>query len=330
MLTPGIRFGPYEIGAPIGRGGMGEVYRARDARLDRDVALKILPEALGGHNQSLQRFEREARAIAALNHPNICTIHDVGEAPDPARTRFIVMELLEGETLRQRLEGGPLDAAELVDMSIALTSALDAAHKKGIVHRDIKPSNIFLTSHGPKLLDFGLATPSESIADVSRQTTMQALTETGTTVGTVAYMSPEQLRAEPLDARTDLFSLGAVLYEMAAGSQAFHGSTSAVIASAILEKTPRPVRGLTPSVPVELERIIGRMLEKDRDLRYQSAADLRSDLERLRRDFNAAAPATASGETQAHWPIRAGRRRLLWTAAGLGIAAAAGIAAVIA
>jgi serine/threonine protein kinase/tetratricopeptide (TPR) repeat protein len=330
MLTPGIRFGPYEIGAPIGRGGMGEVYRARDARLDRDVALKVLPAALGGHNQSLQRFEREARAIAALNHPNICTIHDVGEATDPERTRFIVMELLEGETLRQRLERGPLDAAALVDISIPLTSALDAAHKKGIVHRDLKPSNIFLTSHGPKLLDFGLATPSESIADVSRQSTMQALTETGTTLGTAAYMSPEQLRAEPLDARTDLFSLGAVLYEMATGSQAFHGSTSAVIASAILEKTPRPVRGITPSVPVELERIIGRMLEKDRDLRYQSAADLRSDLERLRRDLNANVPATSSHETQARPPIRVGRRRLPWTAAGVGIAVVVAIAAAIA
>jgi serine/threonine protein kinase/tetratricopeptide (TPR) repeat protein len=325
MLTPGLRFGPYEIGAPIGRGGMGEVYRARDARLDRDVALKVLPAALGGHSQSLQRFEREARAIAALNHPNICTIHDVGEAPDHGRTRFIVMELLEGETLRQRLEGGPLDAAELVDMSIALTSALDAAHKKGIVHRDIKPSNIFLTSHGPKLLDFGLATPSESSADVSRQTTMQGLTETGTTVGTVAYMSPEQLRAEQLDARTDLFSLGAVLYEMAAGSQAFPGSTSAVIASAILEKAPRPVRGITPTVPVELERIIGRTLEKNRDLRYQSAADLRSDLERLRRDLSATVPTTSSQEMQARPPMRA-RRRLLWVAAGVGIVAAAAIA----
>ena len=320
MLTPGIRFGPYEIGEPIGSGGMGEVYRARDARLDRVVALKVLPTALGADSQALQRFEREAQAIAALNHPNICTIHDVGEAPDSSRTRFIVMELLEGETLRQRLSRGPLDPAALVDMAAALTSALDAAHKKGIVHRDIKPSNIFLTSHGPKLLDFGLATPSESIADASRQATRQALTGTGTTVGTVAYMSPEQLRAEPLDARSDLFSLGAVLYEMATGLPAFPGNTSAVIASAILERAPRPIRQVTPLVPPELERIVGRTLEKDRELRYQSAADLRSDLERLKRDIHVAAPEAVRGVVN----VRP-RRTLKWA-----IAAGALIAAILA
>jgi len=326
MLTPGIRFGPYEIGEPIGSGGMGEVYRARDARLDRVVALKVLPTALGADSQALQRFEREAQAIAALNHPNICTIHDVGEAPDSSRTRFIVMELLEGETLRQRLSRGRLDPAALVDVAVALTSALDAAHKKGIVHRDIKPSNIFLTSHGPKLLDFGLAVPSESIADASRQATMQVLTEAGTTVGTVAYMSPEQLRAEPLDARSDLFSLGAVLNEMATGLPAFPGSTPAVTASAILERAPRPIRQVTPLVPPELERIVGRTLEKDRELRYQSAADLRSDLERMRRDLNAGVLATASGEEQSRPPIGVRRRGLLWAAVGVAIVAAAAIA----
>jgi serine/threonine protein kinase/Tfp pilus assembly protein PilF len=289
MLTPGVRFGPYEIGAPIGSGGMGEVYRAYDARLGRVVALKVLPTALGANGQALQRFEREARAIAALNHPNICTIHDVGEAPAPDGTRFIVMELLEGETLRERLERGPFDPATLVDMAIALTGALDAAHRKGIVHRDIKPSNIFVTSHGPKLLDFGLATPSQSIADASRQATKEALTGAGTTVGTVAYMSPEQLRADALDARTDLFSFAAVLYEMATGRPAFPGSTSAVIASAILEKAPRPIQQIRSTVHPDLERIINRGLEKDRELRYQSAADLRSDFERLKRDIHAPA-----------------------------------------
>ena len=293
MLKPGVRCGPYEIDAPIGSGGMGEVYRARDARLDRVVALKVLPTAHGASSQAQQRFEREARAIAALNHPNICTVHDVGQAAGPDGTRFIVMELLEGETLRQRLERGPLDPATLVDMAIALTGALDAAHRKDIVHRDIKPSNIFLTSHGPKLLDFGLATPSESIADASRQATREALTGAGTTVGTVAYMSPEQLRADALDARTDLFSFGAVLYEMATGRPAFPGGTSAVIASAILEKAPRPIRQMRSTLHPELERIIDRALEKAPELRYQSAADLRSDLERLKRDIHAPVPEPA-------------------------------------
>jgi eukaryotic-like serine/threonine-protein kinase len=318
MLAPGIRFGPYEIEAPIGSGGMGEVYRARDARLDRVVALKVLPAALGANSQALQRFEREARAIAALSHPNICTVHDVGKAPDDDHTRFIVMELLEGETLRQRLARGPLDPATLLDMAIALSSALDAAHKKGIVHRDIKPSNIFLTSHGPKLLDFGLAVPSESIADASRQATMQVLTEAGTTVGTVAYMSPEQLRADVLDARTDLFSTGAVLYEMATGSPPFPGSTSAVIANAILERAPRAIRQIRSTVPPELERIIDRTLEKDRELRYQSAADLRSDLERFRRDIHAV-PTAAARDAGSSRP-----RRTL----GLAIVASALVAAV--
>ena len=282
MLTPGLRFGPYEIIAAVGSGGMGEVYRAHDVRLDRVVALKVLPQALTADSQALQRFEREARAIAALNHPNICTIHDVGEGP--SGTRFIVMELLEGETLRDRLDRGPLDSAELVDSAIALAGGLDAAHRRGIVHRDIKPSNIFLTPHGPKLLDFGLALPStRSMTGASQATTIGAMTEVGSTVGTVAYMSPEQLRAEPLDARTDLFSLGAVLYEMAAGRPAFPGNTSAVIANAILEKTPPPLRHGKGALPDDLARIVDRALEKDRELRYQSAADLRSELERLGR-----------------------------------------------
>jgi serine/threonine protein kinase/tetratricopeptide (TPR) repeat protein len=320
MLTPGVRFGPYEIGAPIGSGGMGEVYRARDTRLDRVVALKVLPTGHGASSQALQRFEREARAIAALNHPNICTVHDVGQSADPDGTRFIVMELLEGETLRQRLERGPLDPATLIDVAIPLTGALDAAHRKGIVHRDIKPSNIFLTSHGPKLLDFGLATPSASIADASRQATTEALTVAGSTVGTVAYMSPEQLCADALDARTDLFSFGAVLYEMATGRPAFPGSTSAVIASAILEKAPRSMREITPTLPLDLERIVGRTLEKDRELRYQGAADLRSDLERLKRDIHAAAPDAVRGVGN----VRP-RRTLKWA-----IAAGALIAAILA
>ena len=300
MLTPGARFGPYEIGAPVGSGGMGEVYRAHDARLDRTVALKVLPQALTADPQALQRFEREARAIAALSHPNICTIHDVGEASD--RRKFIVMELLEGETLRQRLDRGHVDAPMLVEIAIALAGALDAAHKKGIVHRDIKPSNIFLTMHGPKLLDFGLAMPS--MVDASRSTTVAALTEAGAIVGTVAYMSPEQLRAETLDPRTDLFSFGAVLYEMATGRPAFPGNAPVVIANAILEKTPRPLRQDNASVPVDLERVINRTLEKDRELRYQSASDLRSDLEKVRRDCMTVLPAPSLGDPSARSPSR--------------------------
>jgi serine/threonine protein kinase/Tfp pilus assembly protein PilF len=300
---------------------MGEVYRARDTRLDRVVALKVLPPALGASSQALQRFEREARAIAALNHPNICTVHDVGEA-DSDGTPFIVMELIEGETLRQRLERGPLDPAALVDVAIALTSALDAAHRKGIVHRDIKPSNIFLTSHGPKLLDFGLATASAEIADVSRQATMEALTGAGTTVGTAAYMSPEQLRADVLDARTDLFSFGAVLYEMATARRAFPGNTAAVITHAILEKAPHPIRQIRTVVPPDLERIVDRALEKDRELRYQSAADLRSDLERLKRDIQRAAPTEAAREAGTLRPRR-GRSRAIAASALLALILAA-------
>ena len=326
MLTPGVRFGPYEIGEPIGSGGMGEVYRARDARLDRVVALKVLPTTLGANSQALQRFEREAQAIAALNHPNICTIHDVGEAPDSSRTRFIVMELLEGETLRQRLSRGPFDPAALVDVAIALTGALDAAHRRSIVHRDIKPSNIFLTSHGPKLLDFGLATPSESIADASRQATREALTGAGTTVGTVAYMSPEQLRADALDARTDLFSFGAVLYEMATGRPAFPGGTSAVIASAILEKAPRPIRQIRSTLHPELERIIDRALEKGPELRYQSAADLRSDLERLKRDIHAPVPEPAERDGGGRHPRRTLTRAIAAAALTTAVVAVLGIA----
>ncbi|HEX7796729.1 MAG TPA: protein kinase [Vicinamibacterales bacterium] len=289
-LTPGIRLGPYEILSALGAGGMGEVYKARDSRLGRDVALKILAAGLTESPQARERFQREARAIAALSHPNICTIHDVGETSDGQV--FLVMELLQGETLQQRLTRGPIDLADVVDLGIAVAAALDLAHGAGIVHRDIKPANIFLTPHGPKILDFGLAkTDSHPAADASAQATKPAsllVTEAGSTVGTMAYMSPEQLRGEPLDARTDLFSFGLVLYEMATGRPPFARPTSAVVAAAILHEQPSPPRQLRPELPERLNDIILKAIEKDCALRYQHASEIRSDLQRLKRDSDPA------------------------------------------
>jgi serine/threonine protein kinase len=290
VLTPGIRLGPYEILSALGAGGMGEVYKARDTRLGRDIALKVLAADLTESPQARERFQREARAIAALSHPNICTIHDVGETGDGQV--FLVMELLQGETLQQRLTRGPLDGAALVDLGIALAAALDLAHAAGIVHRDIKPANIFLTAHGPKILDFGLAkTDSHPAADASAQATRPAsvlVTDAGSTVGTIAYMSPEQLRGEPLDARTDLFSFGLVLYEMATRRPAFTGGTSAVISASILHDQPPSPRQIRPDLPERLSDVILKAIEKDRTLRYQHASEIRTDLQRLKRDSDPA------------------------------------------
>ena len=258
-LSAATRLGPYEIVAPLGAGGMGEVYKARDTRLNRTVAIKVLPSDLAADAERSARFEREARAVAALQHPNICTIHDVGTTTDGVP--FLVMELLQGETLQQRLERGPLDEAELIDVACALAGALDAAHASGIVHRDIKPANIFLTSHGPKILDFGLAKalfhPHTTAA--SMQSTMLGegnLTQRGDAVGTLAYMSPEQLRGDAVDVRTDLFSLGLVLYEMATGRHAFGGGTSAAVSAAILHEQPAVPRRIRPELSGRLEDII--------------------------------------------------------------------------
>ena len=285
-LSEGTRLGPYEIIGLVGSGGMGEVYRARDPRLGRNVAVKILPWAFSTDSERLWRFEREARAVASLNHPNICTVHDIGEHDG---YRYLVMELMDGQPLSSRLEAGSIQMPLLLDLAIQIADALDAAHGEGVVHRDLKPANIFVTRRGEaKLLDFGLAKLADetSDAEMTNSPTLNPRGEThaGAILGTAAYMSPEQARGEAVDAQSDLFSFGLVLYEMASGRPAFSGKTLPVLFDAILNREPEPVLALNPQLPPELSQIVGKALEKDRDLRYRSAADIRADLKRLRRD----------------------------------------------
>jgi Tol biopolymer transport system component len=311
-LTPGTKLGPYEIIAPLGAGGMGEVYRARDTRLGRDVAIKILPAEFSADPVRKQRFEREAKTISSLNHPNICTLHDVGSQDG---VDYLVMECVEGETLAKRLEKGALPLEQLLKYGTQIADALDKAHHSGVIHRDLKPGNIMLTKSGAKLLDFGLAKPSAPMASLATLTAAvpqrSPVTQEGTIVGTFQYMSPEQVEGKEMDGRSDIFSLGAVLYEMVTGQRAFDGKSQLSVASAILEKEPAPICTVKPMTPPALDHTVKKCLAKLPDERWQSASDLASELRWITESAGQAA-GTAFGEAPGKT-----RRRAAWLIAGV-------------
>ena len=321
-LIPGKRLGPYEIVAPLGAGGMGEVYRARDTRLGRDVAIKVLPQQLSGTPELRARFEREARSISQLNHPNICVLHDVGREGD---TDFLVMELVEGETLERRLTRGPVPLPELLRIGSEVASALDRAHRSGIVHRDLKPGNIMLTRAGSKLMDFGLAraaggpvTSTTQAAMTQSPTVAQALTGEGKIVGTFQYMSPEQLEGKEADARSDLWALGCVLYEMATGSRPFSGAGTASLIASIMKDEPRMLADLAPMSPPALDRVVTRCLAKDPDERWQSARDLAAELRYIGESTPAASRTQPASTVEVRKPTM-NRERVFWSAALVGV-----------
>src|SRR5271170_724843 len=283
-LTAGAKLGPYEILSPLGAGGMGEVYRAKDTRLDRSVAIKILPSHLSENPESRQRFDREARTISSLNHPNICTLHDVGHQDG---IDYLVMEYLEGQTLADRLAKGPLPIEQVLRYGIEICDGLEKAHRSGVVHRDLKPGNIMLTKTGAKLMDFGLAKASVAAAasgltaNLTSPPGSHPLTAQGTVVGTFQYMSPEQIEGRDADARSDIFALGAVLYEMVTGKLAFEGKTAATAMAAVLEREPAPISSMQPMTPPTLERLIKTCLAKDPDERWQTAHDVKLQLKQI-------------------------------------------------
>src|SRR3989475_1542897 len=323
-LASGTRLGPYEILAPLGAGGMGEVYRARDMRLERIVAIKILPSHLSDDSTLRQRFEREAKTISGLNHPHICTLHDVGSQDG---VDYLVMECVEGETLAKRLEKGPLPLDQVLKYGAQIADALDKAHRSGVIHRDLKPGNIMITKSGAKLLDFGLAKAAVPLTTgatlTAAATRATPVTQQGTIVGTFQYMSPEQIEGKELDGRSDIFSFGAVLYEMVTSRRAFQGKSQLSVASAILEKEPAPISTIQPLTPPALDRAIRRCLANDPEDRWQTARDLLLELKWIAEGGSQAAltPLGGAKHIGARW-----QRTLLWGVVSLLLGAVIGFA----